>query len=77
MNQSQLGILPFNAQNVKIGFYGYDICDGEIRYKHQLNHMDCTCPKCNYSFECIDVNIEECGHSEVYRGVLKKKVEWI
>ena len=71
--------LAIQCPECKNWFYGYDISDSEARYKYQLQFMICSCPKCSHDFECMDVNIEECGHPEVYRGVLKKKieVEWI
>lgn len=57
-------------------FYGYDVCNNEIRYEHQLSFMDCSCPKCGHDFEGT-ASVEECGHPEVYRDILKKKTEWV
>lgn len=53
-------------------FHNYDICNKEMHYEYELYNMDCTCPKCGHDFEGM-ASVEECGHPEVYRDVLKKE----
>lgn len=56
-------------------FYGDDISKRDIRFDYHLSFMDCSCPKCGYEFEG-SAEVKECGHPEVYKNVLERKVSW-
>lgn len=74
--------LAIQCPNCQNWFADYDICENniDIKDKYDLYFLECRCPKCHHFFENKNhesLNIIECGHKEVYKNVLKKKIEWI
>lgn len=68
--------LAIECPSCKNWFYGWDISKKDVRYDYELYFLDCSCPKCGFDFEG-SAEVKECDSEEVYKGVLKKKEEWV
>jgi hypothetical protein len=61
--------------NCEKWFYPDDILTKEIHSDYDLYQVEGTCPICGHHFNS-QTEIEECSHSKIYDGVMKKKVIW-